>query len=104
MSDIDTRLPADLSDERMGLGVPADGADTVMSSLIIRMQLAQLADRIVSLVEMPVETLGRRIWANEFISRIPLLTSHAVRRDCWVCTLLRRMIVLLTNSFSYFPV
>lgn len=50
MSDIDTRLPADVSDEQMGLGAPSDGTDTIMSSLLVRMQLAQLADRIVSMM------------------------------------------------------
>jgi hypothetical protein len=48
LRDIDTQLPADVEDENMGQPPPILFTETNMSSLIIRIRIAQLAEAIVS--------------------------------------------------------
>lgn len=48
LSDIDTKLPLDIEDELMGAGLAGDGGETIMTSLIVRIKIAQLAEKIVS--------------------------------------------------------
>lgn len=48
LSDIDTKLPSDIGDELMGSGRGGDGGETMMTSLIVRINIAKLAEQIVS--------------------------------------------------------
>lgn len=48
LSDIDTKLPSDIGDELMGSGRGGNGGETMMTSLIIRIKISKLAEKIVS--------------------------------------------------------